>query len=407
MKNLLLYIYISLAALLCVLPAQAQGGEEAAQAADSVQLQISLLTCSPGSEVYQLYGHTALRVRAGREGMMNDWVFNYGTFSFQQPHFMSRFVSGQTDYELGVTPYNLFYNEYAAEGRGIYEQRLNLTADEARRLEEALALNVQPENAVYRYNFFYDNCVTRAVQMIEKCVDGEIIWPNLGKDSLLTLRDIVHEYSAVSPWNKFGQDLAIGCEADKPAPLAVQMFAPMYAMRFVSQAKIKGNDGTVRPLVAKEITLLLPAPAQDNANAVTPFWAFGTLLAFALVLTVCELKKRKYYWPFDALLLFVQGLAGCIVTYLFFFSEHPTVGSNWLVLFLNPLPLLYLPWFMRNAVRRLPATGLYAQAALLTAIVIVGIVGLQKFPLEVYLIVATLALRTAAHFKLLGNLKKK
>ena len=43
-------------------------------------------------------------------GRLSDWVFNYGTFSFAQPHFVWRFVKGETDYELGVVPYALFYD---------------------------------------------------------------------------------------------------------------------------------------------------------------------------------------------------------------------------------------------------------------------------------------------------------
>ena len=38
-------------------------------------LQVSLLTCGPGTEVYELFGHTALRVRElSPRGF--DWVFN-------------------------------------------------------------------------------------------------------------------------------------------------------------------------------------------------------------------------------------------------------------------------------------------------------------------------------------------
>ena len=49
-------------------------------------LCISILTCSPGQEVYELYGHTALRVKnISRD---EDWVFNYGVFSFNKPNFV-------------------------------------------------------------------------------------------------------------------------------------------------------------------------------------------------------------------------------------------------------------------------------------------------------------------------------
>ena len=203
---------------------------------------VSLITCSPGTLVYELYGHTALRVREVGAYRTSDWVFNYGTFSFAQPHFVWRFMLGQTDYQLGVLPYAYFYEEYVRSGRAIEEQRLNLTPEEEKKLVDALSTNLLPEHATYRYNFFYDNCTTRAINQIENAVKGKVEWGDC--DSTQTLRDIVREYSASSPWNCFGQDLLLGSEADQPASLAKQMFAPLYAQRFVADAKIVSADGT-------------------------------------------------------------------------------------------------------------------------------------------------------------------
>ena len=43
---------------------------------DSVR--VSLLTCAPGTEIYELFGHTAIRYENPAEG--KDLVFNYGLF---------------------------------------------------------------------------------------------------------------------------------------------------------------------------------------------------------------------------------------------------------------------------------------------------------------------------------------
>ena len=55
---------------------------------DSVR--VSLLTCAPGTEIYELFGHTAIRYENPAEG--KDLVFNYGIFSFNTPNFVLRFV---------------------------------------------------------------------------------------------------------------------------------------------------------------------------------------------------------------------------------------------------------------------------------------------------------------------------
>ena len=49
------------------------------------------------------------------------------------------------------------------------------------------------------------------------------------------------------------------------------------------------------------------------------------------------------------------------MTLLFFGSEHPTLDSNWLVLLLNPLPLVFLGWTLRAERQR--RTALYHRGA--------------------------------------------
>ena len=86
-------------------------------------IRISLLTCAPGDEVYSLFGHTAIRYQDPQQKL--DIVFNYGMFSFKTPHFLWRFIKGETDYELGVNSYQDFASEYIYLERGVNEQILN------------------------------------------------------------------------------------------------------------------------------------------------------------------------------------------------------------------------------------------------------------------------------------------
>ena len=56
---------------------------------------VSLITCSPGEEVYSKFGHTAIRVKDKTNNV--DVVFNYGIFSFETEHFYYKFIKGETD----------------------------------------------------------------------------------------------------------------------------------------------------------------------------------------------------------------------------------------------------------------------------------------------------------------------
>ena len=140
--------------------------------ADSIRL--SLLTCAPGEEIYSYFGHTAIRYEEPSKGI--DWVFNYGIFNFGAPNFIFRFALGQTDYILGGMNYDRFAAEYIFDERSVWQQTLNLTPEEKQKLLALLIENSRPENRVYRYNFFYDNCATRPRDKIEESIQGKVIY---------------------------------------------------------------------------------------------------------------------------------------------------------------------------------------------------------------------------------------
>ena len=143
--------------------------------AQSDSIRISLLTCEPGSSIYELYGHTAIRVQDFING--RDIVFNYGLFDFSTPHFIWRFSLGQTDYLLGAGRIGPFMDEYDARGSKIWSQELNLTSQENVRLYSLLLENSLPQNREYRYNFLYGNCATMALDKIEESISGIVRYP--------------------------------------------------------------------------------------------------------------------------------------------------------------------------------------------------------------------------------------
>ena len=159
--------YLLLALLLC--------GFANAYSSKPDSIRLSLLTCAPGSEIYAHFGHTAIRYENYTRKI--DLVFNYGMFNFREPHFVWRFVKGETDYQLGITPYIYFRAEYAMRGSSVYQQVLNLTQAEKERLVALLEENYRPENRIYRYNYFYDNCTTRARDKIEEAIRGKVVYP--------------------------------------------------------------------------------------------------------------------------------------------------------------------------------------------------------------------------------------
>jgi len=314
-----------------------QAAEEVnVQCMDSVE--ISLLTCQPHDEIYSLYGHTAIRYHELWQGGL-DAAFNYGVFNYRAPHFVLRFIFGLTDYELGAYPYSLFQGEYRHFGSMVTEQVLNLTNEEKMRLRLALAENLLPENTVYRYNYFYNNCTTKARDVIEQCVNGRIEYKK--KDNSPSYRDMVHEMTKDNPWTQAGNDLLLGIKADQKTDYRQQECLPHNLMNDFDSAVIIAN-GECRSLV-KERRTAVPAGVgiTQKGFPLSPLTCGGILLLLSVAIAFMEHQKKRVFRIWDGLLMFVTGAIGLIL-FLMLFSQHPTVSLNLQLIFFNPIHWLFL-----------------------------------------------------------------
>ena len=359
-------------------------------AADDIRL--SLLTCAPGSEIYALFGHSAIRYE--NLSSKQDWVFNYGMFSFREPNFVMRFVKGETDYQLGVVPYSYFEAEYAERGSAVYQQVLNLTEEEKLKLVRALQENYLPANRKYRYNYFYDNCTTRARDKVEECIEGKIVYTKSEKEA--TFRSIIHEYTKGSDWSEFGIDLCLGAEADKPIEFRQQMFAPFYMLEAAGTAMVQRGD-TLVPLVKEEFKVVDVVGDFEPAFPLSPMVCAMGLLVITLCIVARGVRKGHISCLWDVFLFGLQGIGGCLIAFLFFFSVHPTVGSNWMIVWLNPIPLFYLPFMVYKALKRKKDTYHWINSVYLTSFILLMPLIPQEFNLTVLPLALSLLATSVGH----------
>ena len=357
-------------------------------------IEVGLLTCEPGTEVYALYGHTAIRICNYATG--EDWVFNYGLFNFRQPHFIWRFALGECDYQVGAEPFAYFAREYEARGSSVYQQTLNLTTAEKRRLWALLLENMRPENREYRYNYFYDNCTTRARDRIEESIEGEVVYPKA--DTVRTYREIVHQYTANYPWAELGNDLCLGAEADCPITEREEMFAPFYMLHYAEGAVIRDAAGNERPLVSDTFELVKGRGlAVQKEFPLSPGTCAWLLFALVALLTLAERWRRVCFWWLDLVLMTCVGIMGLVLTFLFFFSIHPTVGSNWQIWVFNPIPLLAMPWVVWCGIKKRKTRYHAFNTAVLMFFIIFSFFIPQDFCVVVVPLALSLLLRSCSY----------
>jgi hypothetical protein len=328
MRKYVLFLYIFLSTFVAI--------AQNFQISDSAI--VSLITCSPGQELYSKFGHTAIRVNDKKTGL--DVVFNYGIFSFETENFYYKFIKGQTDYQLGVSNTAYFLPEYAERNSLVVEHVLNLTVAERQKLIQLLIRNYEPQNRTYRYNFIFDNCATRPRDKVISALHGFVrLEPT---SDVRTFRQLIASYVGSDTWLKFGLDIIFGYEADKFATQNESMFLPEVLMAEFQSAQIFSKSGESRKLVS-ERKILVDKKTEKELNESILFKPITFSLILMIVgafLSLWDAKRQRHYKVFDTVLLIVTGLAGVIIFYLMFFSIHPLVKWNLNILWLNPLNLI-------------------------------------------------------------------
>lgn len=364
------------------------------------KVDISLLTCGPGDQVYSLYGHTAIRIQDQRNGQ--DLVINYGAFNMEKSNFLLNFVFGKADYEMEIILYPYFESEYASQGRWVIAQHLSLSPKDKMAILSAIYKNAEPQNRIYRYNYFYDNCTTRARDILLNNLQEEVAELPTSLTPT-TYRKMIYQWTDQHKWTRFGNDLLLGVLSDKIVEDRATQFLPDSLMKRFSKAMITDKISGNSRLLVDSTYYIIPPLSRSISNTwdiLTPNLVFCLLAVIMAFITFFEFKRRKIIIGVDALLLLGTGLCGIILTVMIF-SEQPTVNINLQILLLNPLSLLMvLPVFKSQRKDRFNTYWLY-----LSGFLILFLIGrtLQHYADGMMILALILLMRGYSNYKLLGR----
>jgi len=294
--------------------------------ADPCSLEISLLTCAPGTDLYSIFGHTAIRVQDPRRGM--DIVYNYGTFDYDDPKFYIHFTKGIMNYSLSVATFSDFMAEYKTDRRSVVEQVLDLSCQEKNNLYESLRQNTLEENRIYQYHFHTDNCTTRAARMIENSAGTTFAYKNILPSPGPSFRDMIHEYldRQKQNWSEFGIDLLLGSNLDiNPSNIEAIHFLPDYLYRGMDNASANN-----KPLVSENNRLLDFPPLKMSVFGLTPTALFECILMLTIILFMFKSSPAitKTLLVFDIIFFTILGLVGILMAYLWFGRVDDVCRNN-------------------------------------------------------------------------------
>jgi hypothetical protein len=300
-----------------------------ANAQDTSRLRISLLTCSPGEELYSIFGHSAIRIIDSNN--VTDYVYNFGTFNFEDNGFYLKFIRGKLMYFVSIERVDDFVYSYMAEGRSIVEQVLNLSPQEKYAIKKSLIENLKEENKYYKYDFFLDNCTTRLRDIITKYNQKKILLPAVMPQDT-RFRQAIHQYLDKSGqyWSKLGIDILLGSRTDKIMTDAEQEFLPDNLMKSLDSC-------TNQHLIQSKSSLFEATDLNNNKNWFTPIICFSL---FSLIIFLISLMKNKISTiimdEFDRIFFFVIGMLGILLVLMWVATDHSMTKNNFNLLWALP-----------------------------------------------------------------------
>lgn len=359
---------------LCLLPLLLLFGfftssKSSAQDSSKAALQISILTCAPGEDVYTAWGHTAIRIIDSAN--QTDIVYNFGTFDFNTPYFLVEFVKGNLNYFLSADYFQNFIAEYQYYGRSIKEQVLILSDAEKIKWHNALQKNLEGNNRYYLYNFITDNCTTRVKDGFYQFANSQVPPSNIK-----SFRTHVVEapYQQGIPWIGLGIDILLGAVSDQaPSPLQAGFLPDLFFEQIAAQ------PGHIATTQNYDFTKTTPIKPTDPI-----FYLVGLIFVYVFV------GKWNARWAviaakfLDIILLFIFGLGGLLLVYMSLFSLHTACHNNFNIAWIHPLYWIALVCYFMKPIW----AGYLGRIFFITSIglIVVSYWVPQSFSISVYLL---------------------
>lgn len=361
--------------------------------------EVYIITVLPGDPIHTAFGHSAIRI--------DNRIYNYGTFSFHEPGFLANFVKGKMQYYLGVSRYDRELVRYIhRENRSIYEQRLDLTAEETAELKKFLKNNAKKENRHYDYEFIKDNCSSRIRDVLNNVLGDGIEFDSGITEQICdkSYRDYIRSYLGNHPWFDTGIQFTLGMVADRKVSPEDAFFLPeLVQAQFEGCSRIADSGFTYEAVIP-------PGLVKENVPDY-PFILFSLLAAVEILLIVFSFFRKGFgrvLRIYEGTAVFVNFLAGLLIFYLMFFSAHFAVKGNMHILWLSPISLILLVLMISGNFRMAKVVAVLQIVSAVTSAAIFSI-GLQEtcrafYPAVIlYLIIYVRTLFAGAEIKIVSK----
>lgn len=307
--------------------------------------RISILSFGPGPEIFERYGHSAIRLRNDRAKI--DVCYDWGNFSFDDPNFIGRFVKGDLRYWMeGKDTLAMLHVYIDLWDRTVVEQELNLDLAQNLRLRQIIAAQDDEADRYYAYDYFKDNCATRVRDTIDKATDGAL----RAHAKELTDHSYRWQNRRVVPVGALNQallplmDMVMGPRIDPPLSRWDACFLPGVLAGELDATRVQSPVGEVPLVKERRVLNTTKTPANiEPADATNPVWwtlPIGLLGGIGLALVS---RRSPIAFKLGATLWEAFACFGSVFMIgIVCFTRHWVVAWNANLLQFTPLALLLL-----------------------------------------------------------------
>ena len=343
--------------------------------------KISILSIGEGPSLVDAFGHTAIRVKDAQ--LKNDIVFNFGVYDFNSPNFYSNFVKGRPEYKLAIQNYSNLIQNYIRQKRYIVEHQINLDQNSTKIIIDLLVEKLN--DPYYIYDYFRDNCTTRAADIVIDKTNNKFKDDKLESEAILTYRDLIHRKINENSWAALGIDLCLGAIIDKKINTRETFFLPENLMNYL--------DLYEGDIIKRNIIYSPESEISYRENLPSPLLINLILSLIIVAITIFNFKSNKWNKSLDSLIFLISGSIGILIIYLWFFSNHFAGAQNFNFLWAFPLNFALIFAIYKNKIPNWSIGYIKLLIILIILLFLHWTTGVQKYNLTLLPIFVALLIR--------------
>lgn len=288
---------------------------------------------------------------------------------------------------------------YRGQRRTVWQDKINLTNPQKEILYQRLIWNKQPENVVYAYQYFFDNCTTRVRDYLDEALSGRIAEQYDGITGQTFRQQMRLHYESV-PLIGFSLDILANSNIDRAVTEWEEMYLPLSLRQSLKAVESDVAENGQRRMLLSDPQLIMefspPMVATDGYRVAS----FTLLVPVFILFLMLKKIPMSYYATHSRIGLKVAGLNfrilgllglltaifsgvyGTLMLGSWFVSDHLDLHHNTNLLLFWPTDLLGVvvglrwllyckPWPLTH--NNAPFINYYLLAHVVSMVVYVGI----------------------------------